>query len=118
MGGIVGSQGCGPSEAPVIDCSTTTAKKYGELAIWAKCTTCHSTQRTGDKRHGATIGYDYDTPSGAKATASEAQDDVAGVGLNPMPPHDQVLDDGSDPPDPTEAEKTEFYTWVQCGQPI
>lgn len=119
IGAFVGAQGCDSSEVPVIDCSTVTVKKYGDLTIWEKCTNCHSTDRKGDARHGATVGYDYNTPAGAKATALEAQDDVAGVGTNDMPPVGlQTLDDGSAPPLPTEAEKNDFYAWVQCGQPI
>lgn len=119
VGMFVAAQGCGPDGPPTIDCATVTVKKYGELTIWAKCTTCHSTDRKDDKRHEATVGYDYNTPAGAKATALEAQDDVAGVGKNDMPPVGaQTLDDGSAPPLPTEAEKNEFYAWVQCGQPI
>lgn len=118
IGGLVGAQGCNGNEVPVIDCNTVTVKKYADLGIWKTCTNCHSTDRKGDARHEATVGYDYNTPAAAKATAKEAQDDVAGV-LNPMPPvGEQTIDDGSEPPQPTEEEKQEFYAWVQCGQPI
>ena len=118
VGALVGAQGCNGDGVPEIDCATVTPKKYGELTIWKTCTNCHSTDRMGDARHEATPGYDYNTPAGAKATAKEAQDDVAGVGLNDMPPVGaQTIDDGSEPPQPTEAEKMDFYAWVQCGQP-
>lgn len=116
-GTFVSTQGCESGEAPKIDCATVTVKKFGEMTIWTKCTNCHSTTRTGDARHNATPGYDYNTPAAAKATALEAQDDVAGVGLNDMPPTDEVDDTGKAPPLPTEEEKQELYAWVQCGQP-
>jgi hypothetical protein len=127
----VGSSACDDGDGvPTIDCSTTTAKGWSQLSILEKCTNCHSSTRTylgtaddqpDGSRHGATEGYDYDSYDKTRQFAIEAQDDVAGVGAHLMPPTDDPqwkVDQGGNPPTVTEADKQEFYTWVQCGQPM
>jgi hypothetical protein len=125
----ISSSACDSGGVPTIDCTAVTPKPWSQLAILTKCGNCHASSRTeigtadnqpDGSRHGATIGYDYDTLSFTKQVASQAQDDIAGVGLHLMPPNDDPrwkVDGGGPPPAITEAEKQEFYAWVQCGQP-
>jgi hypothetical protein len=51
------SLGCGggddPPTAPLVDCNTVTAKKYSELTIWGKCTSCHASTLTGAAHDGS-----------------------------------------------------------------
>ena len=141
--GLSGIVSCGGASVPKINCTSTPPKKYSELSIVAKCTNCHSSARTAyaadpnnpslpdpnsslnqqsGGRHGATPGYDYDTYQGTKMVATQAQDDLAGSppGLHLMPPSNDPrwkVDGGGAPPNVTDAEKTDFYAWVQCGMP-
>jgi hypothetical protein len=124
----VSSSACdGGGEVPVIDCAKNPPKKWSELSILVKCDNCHNSNRTilgtpdnqpDGSRHGATAGYDYDSYTNTKQNALQAQDDVAGAGLHLMPPVESegwTVDGGKMPPAVTEADKNEFYAWVQCG---
>ena len=97
----------GGDDGPNIDCNESAAPGYSTMsAVWAKCTTCHATDKMGAARGGAPEGYNYDTPEAAKAEAEEAQEQVFnGV----MPPAGQ--------PQLTEAEKDMLYRWASCDTP-
>jgi hypothetical protein len=126
----VGSSACdGGGEIPKIDCMKTPPKKWSELTILVKCTNCHKSTRSpigtandqpDGSRHGATENYDYDSYDSTRMNSDQAQSDVAGVGLHLMPPTDDPqwkVDGGGPPPEVTEADKQDFYAWVQCGTP-
>lgn len=99
---------CGGEEGesvPEIDCTATPPMKYSEMtAVWAKCTSCHSSMLTGTARANAPAGIDFDTFDAAKAEAHEAASEVA---EGAMPPGGGL----------SEAEKTQIYSWAQCGTP-
>jgi hypothetical protein len=122
------SSACGSSDTTAVDCTADTPKKYSELSgVMAKCTNCHATTRTGDQRHGATVGYDYDTYDAAKMAAQLGASDVDGTGANIMPPVGQncpkaggpacTVDNGGAVPSLSATEKKDFLVWAQCGTP-
>jgi len=139
---FVGVPACGADPTvPVIDCKTTMPKKYSDLWIIGKCTNCHASSRIpyaadpidpalpdvsnpisnqDGSRHGAPPGIDFDTYESTKTNAIAAERDIAGVGPHLMEPTDQpwwTVDGGGPSPTETESEKTDFYAWVQCGEP-
>ncbi len=99
---------CGGEEGeniPEIDCVATPPLKYSEMAaVWAKCTSCHSSSVTGAARANAPAGINFDTFDAAKAEASPAAAEVA---EGAMPPGGGL----------TEDEKQQIYAWAQCGTP-
>lgn len=130
--GLVGlaafGSACGDSSGGPIDCTKETPKTYTAIASAInKCTNCHSSTRTGDARHGATVGYDYDTYDLAKQAAQLGASDVDGSGANIMPPIGQncpkaggppcAVDNGGAVPSLTATEKQDFLVWAECGTP-
>jgi cytochrome c5 len=100
--------------------STLTYASFGQTFFGTYCTRCHATTVTGDARHGATIGVNFDSLEGIRDHAC-AIDSFAGSGpngtftfmpfditaLNPVPP--QVF--------PTVGERAQLSQWIACGAP-
>jgi hypothetical protein len=119
----------GGSETGPVDCSSVTPKKYSEIApIIAKCTNCHASTRTGDARHGATVGYDYETADLAAMSAALGASDVDGTGAHVMPPVGQncpasppgpkcAVDGGGAVPTLTGQENQDFQAWACSPMP-
>ncbi len=119
---------CGGSDTGPVDCTSVTPKKYSEISTAiAKCTNCHDSTRTGDARHGATVGYDYETFGAAKISAELGRADVEGTGANIMPPIGQncpkasstkcVVDNNGAVPALTATEKADFLAFTCDPQP-
>lgn len=97
--------GAEAGELPEVDCAAAPVPKFSEMsAVWAKCTSCHSSTLTGPARSGAPVGYDYDVYASAKAEATEA---AAEVFAGTMPIGTTM----------TDAEKDQLYRRAQCGTP-
>jgi uncharacterized membrane protein len=95
--------------APTIDCTTATPVAFAQVSVFTTtCNACHSTTKTGADRKNAPVDINFDDFASAKAHANTAQSEVFG---GDMPPATFTG------PKPTEAQKTELYTWVQCGTP-
>ncbi|MDC0674658.1 hypothetical protein [Nannocystis radixulma] len=97
----------GNEDAPEIDCAATPAPKYSEMsAVWAKCTTCHSSTLGAGSRANAPEGIDFNTYADAKAEAALAMHEVY---EGAMPP--------AGLPALTEDEEQQLYRWASCGTP-
>lgn len=94
-------------ETAGIDCETTPAPKFAEMAaVWAKCTSCHASTLMGAARNAAPDGVDFDSHAAAMANAMKAMDRVdAGT----MPPA------GS--PELSTDESDQLVRWAACGTP-
>ena len=98
------------SAVPMIDCETVTVPTYTNVALLNTCTNCHSSElTTRDERQNAPTAVNYDTYDAAVLNSTQGQREVA---AGTMPPSDVA-----GIPLPTEAQKQDFYAWVQCGQP-
>lgn len=100
--------------------STLTYASFGQSFFGTYCTRCHSSTVTGDARHGATIGVNFDTLEGIRDHACTI-DSFAGSGpngtftfmpfditaLNPVPPEEF----------PTVQERAQLSQWIACGTP-
>ena len=96
--------GDGGADLPEVDCMTVPA--FGELALFASCTGCHSTALEPAMRNAAPVGVDYDNYDDAVANAERG---VVRVFANTMPPGGA----GFIP----EADREAFYNWALCGTP-
>jgi hypothetical protein len=78
---------------------------FGQGFMLSYCTACHGSQVTGDSRHGAPLGVDFDT-----LAATTVQAERVGA---------RVLDSGDMPPvgGPTGDELTLLAEWLDCGLP-
>ncbi len=95
----------GGNDGPNIDCGAVTVPKYSEMeAVWARCTSCHSTTLTDTARNGATPGIDFDNYTDAKRNAQQAMDSVF-AGRMPL---------GGSLSDP---DKNSIYAWASCDTP-
>lgn len=72
------------------------------LASW--CVSCHASTATGEARHGAPVGADFDLPSGVAQQADAIRQVVAAA---TMPP-------GGGPDDEA---RTDLVAWIDCGLP-
>ena len=109
--------GCGGEERPPppsSDPSTELEDPCGPGATWSGfgqgfllsyCTACHAESVTGDLRHGAPDGVDFDTLENTRTWAERIR--VRTLETQDMPPAGGPLDD----------ERTLFETWLDCGLP-
>ena len=97
-----GAIGCG-SDLPDVDCSGT-IPAYADVAAFEKCSTCHSSQRSGSARQGAPSSVNYDTESSARGKAEDAASEVNG---GDMPPKNSGITLSAD-------EKQALYKWALC----
>jgi uncharacterized membrane protein len=77
-----------------------------EQGILLVCRQCHSAAVTGDARHSAPPGMDFDTYE-QFASAGETAEYFVRYGM--MPP--------ADVQGPTEEQRQQLYDWVLCGKP-
>jgi uncharacterized membrane protein len=101
--GVVAVSGCG-DELPEVDCAAAPVPTFQEVTIWPKCTSCHSSTRTGAARSGAPAGVDFDTYASASAHAQKAAEEV---NEGEMPRNGTA----------TAAEKDSLFRWALCGKP-
>ena len=95
------------SESGPVDCATADVPTYDEVAIFAKCTMCHSSTLTGDARNGAAVAVNFDTFEAAKASAISGSSLVQSGSMPPMNSGITV----------TEDEAEELALWAMCGTP-
>ena len=93
----------GEEELPDVECSGT-IPDYEDVAAFDKCTTCHSSDKTGAQRNEAPEDVNFNTESAAKAHAEEAAHEVY---EGEMPPKGSGLT-------LSESEKTDLYKWALC----
>lgn len=96
--------GADGDDGPNVDCGTASVPKFSEVTAFAKCTSCHSSTKTGAARAGAPAGIDYDIYASARANAQKGMDEVF---AGDMPPGGGM----------SEAEKTQIYNWASCDTP-
>lgn len=77
-----------------------------ERGILPICRECHSANVTGDARHNAPVGIDFDTYEQFSSVAETAAYLVL-WGIMPAP-------DGEGP---TEEQRQQLYDWAACGKP-
>jgi uncharacterized membrane protein len=105
---LLGCGGDSEEELPEVDCNTGAVPKYSELktTVFAKCTVCHDSAKSGQARVEAPNDVNYDMYSTAKAKAKKAAAEV---------------NEGAMPPKPfpalTDAEAQQLYKWALCGTP-
>lgn len=80
---------------------------FSQVALFAKCRTCHSSTLMGDARSNATVGVDFDVYESARTQAVLAQRYVS-LGLMPPPERNTPA---------TDAEKAGLDEWIACGTP-
>lgn len=100
--------------------STLTYATFGQTFFGTYCTRCHGSTVTGDARHGATVGVNFDTLDGIKAHVCTI-DSFAGSGPNgtfTFMPFD-ITSSNPDPPQvfPTVEERVQLSQWIACGTP-
>lgn len=93
-------------ELPDVDCDQD-VPAFDDVAAFAVCTKCHSSELTGDDRMDAEEDVNFDSYDDAKEEAEEAAHEVF---EGDMPPKDSNLS-------LTAAEKEELYLWALCGTP-
>lgn len=102
-----GTLGCSSGgELPEVDCETAEVVPFSEVAAFNKCTTCHSTSKTGGARNGAPGSLNFDVYASAADEATEIAEEVE---KGKMPPKGY--------PAPTAEEKQQLYAWALCGAP-
>lgn len=106
---LVAGFGCnggaaGPDASPLC---RGTVPTYSQLDILNVCTMCHSSNLSGDARHGALPGINFNTYQQAVAAAPQAVTDLM---TNFMPPSTSGLK-------VTDSQKQAFYAWAMCGTP-
>jgi len=87
------------------DCADAPA--FAEVAIFDKCTMCHSSTLTGAARNGAAVDVNFDTHPAAMASANAA---VSAVNNGFMPPAGSGIT-------VTQAEIDALELWAMCGTP-
>jgi uncharacterized membrane protein len=100
--------------------STLTYAGFGQTFFGTYCLRCHSASVTGDARHGATVGVNFDTLSGIRGHVCTI-DAYAGSGpnsTNTFMPYD-ITASKPDPPQvfPTVGERAQLSEWIACGTP-
>jgi uncharacterized membrane protein len=91
------------SNTPKVDCNGD-VPAYADVAIFDKCSMCHSSKLTAEERMEAPKDINFDTEAGADAKAAKA---VTEVSAGDMPPRDSGIK-------VTDAEKQALYTWALC----
>jgi uncharacterized membrane protein len=117
---IVGAAACGSDDdhhddegtASGATCpagNTLTYDNFGRDFMSKYCTKCHSSTVTGDARHGAPAGHDFDTLAGILAVADHI-DEHAASGPNAtnteMPPEGETA--------PSKEEREKLGQWLAC----
>ena len=102
LGGC-GDDGDEGDELPDVDCSGT-IPKYEDVAALDKCTTCHSSELSGDARKSAALDVNFDTKAAAEAKAEKAAEEV---NEGAMPPSGSGVTLSA-------AEKEDLYKWALC----
>jgi uncharacterized membrane protein len=98
------------SAPPVASCSAPErVPTFADLerGILLICRECHSASVTGDARHGAPEGLNFDTYE-QFANAGETASYLVRYGIMPKPDAGKV---------PTEEQRQELYDWAACGKP-
>ena len=95
-------------EPPTVNNCPQLIPKFPDVAIWPKCTSCHSSNLPTASRQRAPLGVDYDVYASAVAHSAKTVDQVQ---LGRMPPP------GTNIPAVTATEMDSLTTWVLCGQP-
>ena len=98
----LGSVACSKG-LPDVDCSGD-IPQLAEVSALQKCTTCHSSQKSGAARHGAPAAVNYDTETAARANAEDAASEVNGGDMPPKSSNITLSD----------AEKQALYKWALC----
>ena len=99
-----GGDGGGAGQTPADECAD--APSFDEVTAFAQvCTNCHDSSLTGDARHFAPLGYDFDTYATTSSHAEEIRDAVE---QGYMPPTGYSL---------SETQKAQVLLWVECGAP-
>ena len=100
---------CTPSGATCPPDSSLTYENFGGDFFSKYCTRCHSATLTGEARHSAPTGRNYDTREEVQADIGEI-DEEAAAGPNSvntgMP---------KDAPFPTDDERRMLGEWLACG---
>lgn len=100
--------------------STLTYANFGQAFFGTYCLRCHSASVTGDARHGATPGVNFDTVGGIRDHACTI-DAFAGSGpngTNTFMPFDITATNPSPPEQfPTVPERASLSQWLACGLP-
>jgi len=86
-----------------VDCNGA-PPTFGEVTAFTKCTTCHSSSKSGAQRANAPAGVNFDTEAAANAKAEEAASEV---NKGDMPPRASGVT-------LTDAEKQQLYAWALC----
>jgi uncharacterized membrane protein len=97
------------SPSPVATCtSPDRAPTFADLesGILTICRECHSASVSGDARHGAPPGMDFDTYD-QLASAGETAAYLVRYRIMPFPNGEG----------PTEEQRQQLYEWVACGMP-
>jgi hypothetical protein len=76
------------------------------------CVECHSSERTGDERHGAPSDANFDSLVGVEAVGAVAIDRAAGAGPEGVR---NLMPLGQDNPKPSDAERRQLSEWLACG---
>lgn len=86
-----------------VDCNGT-PPSYEQVTALTKCTTCHSSSKSGAQRAKAPTDVNFDTQAAAEAHAEEAASEV---NKGDMPPRGSGIT-------LTDAEKQQLYDWALC----
>jgi uncharacterized membrane protein len=92
------------SEPSALECEGS-VPAFQDVAAFAVCTSCHSSENQGAAREGAPSSINFDRYADASRNADRAAGMVK-AGL--MPPSPLYL---------TNAEKQELYLWARCDSP-
>jgi uncharacterized membrane protein len=98
--------------------STLAYASFGQTFFGTYCTRCHSSTVTGDARHGATIGVNFDSLDGIRDHTCTI-DSFAGSGPNgtfTFMPFDITSIDPTQQ-FPTVEERAQLSQWIACGTP-
>jgi hypothetical protein len=99
--------GTGGDDGPSADCEAGTIPSFADVAIFAKCLGCHSTEVTGDARNEAPPDVNFDDYASAVGMAERAAQYVF-HGIMPPVTTDITV---------TDPEKEQLYLWALCGTP-
>ncbi|HKU44852.1 MAG TPA: hypothetical protein VJR89_42125 [Polyangiales bacterium] len=101
--GLLGACGGDEEELPDVECNGT-VPAYEDVAAFDKCSTCHSSEKTGAQRNQAPADINFNTESASRAHAEDAAHEVF---EGEMPPAGSGIT-------LTSAEKDALYKWALC----
>ena len=112
LSAFIALQGCGAEEE--VQCETVleqpvTYSTDVQPLFEAKCTYCHSHEKTGLEREGAPVGVDYTTYAAAVVNALGALDEARSA---TMPPSCEAC-----PPVPNSEQTNLLCNWIKQGTP-